>query len=40
MKTLRLVKFSIYQKGEFTSIDSAFEIAEDIIKTFNEYKKL
>ena len=27
-----------YQKWEFTSITSAFEIAEDIIKTFNNYK--
>lgn len=27
-----------YQKWNFTSINSAFEIAENIIKTFNEYK--
>lgn len=29
---------SDYQKWEFTSITSAFEIAEGIIKTFNDYK--
>lgn len=26
-----------YEKWEFTTIDSAFEIAENIIKTFNEF---
>ena len=29
---------SEYQKWDFTSINSAFKIAEDIIKTFNTYK--
>lgn len=29
-----------YTKWEFTSINSAFKIARDIIKTFNDYKQL
>lgn len=34
-------KYSInYYKWEFTSIKSAFKIATDIIKTFNDYKSL
>ena len=35
------MEYSItYWKWDFTTINSAFEIAEDIIKTFNDYKSL